>query len=347
MCFACECERDRGQRPGPRSRRRRVIGAAAPLADRPGPAAESCGGGSHAGGRDTCRGTGDADGRWRPVGVADRLRRAGRRRASALRVSAGRARPQPRRRSATSRQRAPTSPTTDGKATQLEMDIQAPKTPGRKPLVIFITGGGFVLAPNSANLNQRTYVADHGYVVASITYRTVLNGATWRDTLADVKSAIRYLRANAKTYDIDPDHVAAWGQSAGGYLASFAGTTNGDKQFDVGENLNHSATSKRSSTSSGPPISPRSPPTTTRQPGKPTTCPGTHSPSSSSAPAQSYRSRTIPPRSEPPTPSPTSAPKRRRLSNYKAAATSCSPPAKHSSYTQPSEPSTSLAPVMS
>jgi acetyl esterase/lipase len=133
------------------------------------------------------------------------------------------------------------TPATNGRATRLEMDIQVPKTAGRKPLVIFITGGGFVLADDTANLNQRTYVADHGYVVASITYRTVLDGGTWRDSLADVKSAIRYLRAHARTYEIDPSKVAVWGQSAGGYLASFAGTTNGDKRFDAGQNLNHSS----------------------------------------------------------------------------------------------------------
>jgi acetyl esterase/lipase len=133
------------------------------------------------------------------------------------------------------------TPTTNGTTSKLEMSLQVPKTPGRKPLVVFITGGGFVLANNSANLNQRTCLAEQGYVVASITYRTVLEGATWRDTVADVKPAIRYLRAHADEYDINPLKVATWGQSAGGYLAAMAGTTNGDKRFDAGENLNQSS----------------------------------------------------------------------------------------------------------
>ena len=133
------------------------------------------------------------------------------------------------------------TPVTTGTATPLEMDIQVPSTPGPKPVVVFITGGGFILANKSASLDQRTYVADQGYVVASITYRTVPAGATWRDSLADVKSAIRYLRANAKTYGINADKVALWGQSAGGYLAAMAGTTNGDKQFDAGDHLNQSS----------------------------------------------------------------------------------------------------------
>jgi acetyl esterase/lipase len=69
-------------------------------------------------------------------------------------------------------------------------------------------------------------------MVASIQYRTVLDGATYKDSVADVKAAIRYLRANAKAYGIDPDHVAVWGQSAGSYLAAMAGVTGNVTAFD-------------------------------------------------------------------------------------------------------------------
>jgi acetyl esterase/lipase len=47
------------------------------------------------------------------------------------------------------------------------------QTPGNKRLVVYITGGGFTLDDKSGNLGQRTYVAEQGYVVASIEYRTV------------------------------------------------------------------------------------------------------------------------------------------------------------------------------
>ena len=90
-------------------------------------------------------------------------------------------------------------------------------------------------------MRQRAYIAERGYAVASISYRTVLDGATWRDSLADVKSAIRYLGAHTEQYDINPDKVAVWDQSAGGYLAAMAGTTNGEKQFDVGGDLDESS----------------------------------------------------------------------------------------------------------
>jgi acetyl esterase/lipase len=133
------------------------------------------------------------------------------------------------------------TPTTDGKQISLKLDLQVPKTAGKKPLVIYITGGGFDIADKSANLDQRTYVADQNYVVASIEYRTVPDGATYKQTVSDVKSAVRYLRAHASQYDIDSSKVAVWGQSAGGYLASMAGVTNGDKQFVSGGNLNESS----------------------------------------------------------------------------------------------------------
>jgi len=134
------------------------------------------------------------------------------------------------------------TPTTNGKQTQLKMDIQVPKTAGKKPLVIYLTGGGFQFAGQSANLGQRTYIAEQGYVVASIQYRTIANGAIYSDAVADVKSAIRYLRAHATTYGIDPSKVAVWGQSAGGYLAAMTGVTNGLEQFEDGSNPGQSST---------------------------------------------------------------------------------------------------------
>src|SRR5882724_9455006 len=129
----------------------------------------------------------------------------------------------------------------NGKSLDLLMDIQVPELPGRKPLVVYITGGGFIQAPKEAALNLRTYVAEAGFVVASIEYRTTRNGASYRDGVADVKSAIRYLRANADRYGIDPRRVAVWGESAGGYLAAMVGVTNGNASFEAGPELHHSS----------------------------------------------------------------------------------------------------------
>ena len=126
----------------------------------------------------------------------------------------------------------------DGTSLNLLMDVQIPLSRGKRhPLVIYVPGGGFMMAAKEQALNLRTYVADAGFVVASVQYRTMLNGATFRDGIADVKSAIRYLRAHAQLYDIDTGRVAVWGESAGGYLAAMVGVTNGVKSFEVGNHL--------------------------------------------------------------------------------------------------------------
>jgi acetyl esterase/lipase len=125
---------------------------------------------------------------------------------------------------------------------QLKLDVQVPQTSGKKPLVVYISGGGFLRNDKAANLRRRTYVAEQGYVVASIEYRTVPIGATYRDAVADVKSAIRYLRGHAEQYHIEGSNVAVWGESAGGYLAAMTGVTNGLRCFDDNGNPDHSST---------------------------------------------------------------------------------------------------------
>lgn len=123
----------------------------------------------------------------------------------------------------------------------LKLDVQTPKTEGKKPLVIYLTGGGFAISPKESALPMRTYVAEAGYIVASIQYRTIVDSATYRDGVADVKAAIRFLRANADSYGIDPSKVAVWGESAGGYLAAMTGATNGIAEFEVGDHLDQSS----------------------------------------------------------------------------------------------------------
>ncbi|MBQ2849678.1 MAG: carboxylesterase family protein [Thermoguttaceae bacterium] len=59
--------------------------------------------------------------------------------------------------------------------------------------------------------------------------------------MEDVKAAVRFLRANAAKYGIDPNRVAAFGASSGGRLASMLGVPNKVKAFDVGENLEQSS----------------------------------------------------------------------------------------------------------
>ncbi|ACS86940.1 alpha/beta hydrolase [Musicola paradisiaca] len=122
----------------------------------------------------------------------------------------------------------------------LKMDILQPEAKAPQPAVIFITGGGFINANKDNYIQQRVQLAEAGYVVASMEYR-VAPTVVFPAPLEDVKSAIRFLRANAGKFGIDASHIAVFGASAGGYLSAFAGATNGDKQFDKGENLNQNS----------------------------------------------------------------------------------------------------------
>lgn len=112
-------------------------------------------------------------------------------------------------------------------AAKLRMDVLVPQGSGPHPLVLYLPGGGFVAARRQLAKKQRRYVAASGFVVASIDYRTTSTGSTYRDGLADVAAALQFLREHATEYDVDPDRVAVWGESAGGYLAAMAATEPG------------------------------------------------------------------------------------------------------------------------
>jgi acetyl esterase/lipase len=71
------------------------------------------------------------------------------------------------------------TPMSGGTRIPLKLDIQVPKTAGPKPRVVYISGGAFLTNDKAANLRRRAYMAEQGYVVASIEYRTVPIGATY------------------------------------------------------------------------------------------------------------------------------------------------------------------------
>lgn len=122
----------------------------------------------------------------------------------------------------------------------LSMHIVMPRDGKKHPVIVYINGGGFINANKDGYLQQWLDLAEHGYVVASITYR-VAPTTTFPGPLEDVKAAVRYLRANAERFSIDGKHIGVLGGSAGGYLAAMAGTTNGVKGFDKGVNLDQSS----------------------------------------------------------------------------------------------------------
>jgi acetyl esterase/lipase len=107
----------------------------------------------------------------------------------------------------------------------LHLDLHLPATAGPHPLVVYVPGGGFVVAPRRMARRQRAYVAAAGYAVASVEYRTTRQQATTTEGIADIQSAITYLSDHADEFAIDHGRIGIWGESAGGYLASLVGLT--------------------------------------------------------------------------------------------------------------------------
>ncbi|MBR4383196.1 MAG: alpha/beta hydrolase fold domain-containing protein [Selenomonadaceae bacterium] len=131
-------------------------------------------------------------------------------------------------------------PTFESPNQLLQMDLLIPQIKRKLPTVIFVTGGRFISANRARMPQLRMYLAEKNFVVASINYRTVPN-AKFPQPVEDVKSAIRFLKANAQRFSVDPEKICVVGDSAGGYLAAFAAVTNNAEMFNVGENLHVSS----------------------------------------------------------------------------------------------------------
>ncbi len=111
-----------------------------------------------------------------------------------------------------------------GDPLELRADVLTPPGDGPFPTVVYVPGGGFVLSPRDAGLIRRMTIAARGHVVVSVEYRTLRHG-THTDGVADVAAAVDWVRAEIGRFGGDPDRIALWGESAGGYLASMAVTT--------------------------------------------------------------------------------------------------------------------------
>jgi len=97
------------------------------------------------------------------------------------------------------------------------------------PAVIWIHGGGWI----SGTYHDGPIIplARAGYFAASIEYR-LSNVAKWPAQIQDCKLAVRWLRANAAKYNVDPNRIGVWGASAGGHLVACLGTMGDVKEYE-------------------------------------------------------------------------------------------------------------------
>jgi pectinesterase len=110
----------------------------------------------------------------------------------------------------------------------LRADVCRPakKRHGGYPVVVFVHGGGWSSGNRRQHLPMAQQLAARGYVCVLPEYRLATE-ARYPAAVLDLKAALRWLRANAKTYNIDTARVAVWGFSAGGQLAALVATTPG------------------------------------------------------------------------------------------------------------------------
>lgn len=112
-----------------------------------------------------------------------------------------------------------------------QMDIFIPEGKGPFPAVVLIHGGGFRSGDKKSKYSLARQLVANGYVAICVNYR-LSKEAVFPAAIHDIKASIRFIRGNAKKYNIDADNIGSWGSSAGGNLSAILGTSVGNKFLD-------------------------------------------------------------------------------------------------------------------
>lgn len=109
---------------------------------------------------------------------------------------------------------------------KLVLDIYHPMgMTGLRPALLFVHGGGWAAGSKETFGDAPANMAKQGYVTFAINYRLIQNGKNlWPAQLDDVQRAIRWIRAHATDYHVDPERIGAIGHSAGGHLVACLAT---------------------------------------------------------------------------------------------------------------------------
>lgn len=106
----------------------------------------------------------------------------------------------------------------------LLLDLRVPDGPGPHPVIVYLHSGAWIMGDRFGGPAKRQ--ATRGYAVASIEYRLAPQW-TWPAQVHDAKAAVRWLRANAERFHLDPDRIGIFGTSSGGHIGSVLGTSGG------------------------------------------------------------------------------------------------------------------------
>lgn len=124
----------------------------------------------------------------------------------------------------------------------LQLDVYLPKARAGKKLpgIVLVHGGGWRTGVRANFAPMAIRMAERGYAAATVSYR-LSPEAPYPAAIHDVKAALRWMRAHAAQYGIDPQRIAVGGGSAGGQIASLVGVTGGIDRFDPGAASNTNA----------------------------------------------------------------------------------------------------------
>ncbi|MCS6903124.1 MAG: alpha/beta hydrolase fold domain-containing protein [Candidatus Bipolaricaulota bacterium] len=126
---------------------------------------------------------------------------------------------------------------------ELKMDIYRPReSTAPTPALLYVHGGGWTSGDKRSGEGVRDTpeLLARGYLVAAVNYRLAPR-YKFPAMIQDVKCAVRFLRANAQRYNINPDKIGAWGGSAGGHLVALLGTADETAGWEVGQYLDQSS----------------------------------------------------------------------------------------------------------
>ncbi len=118
---------------------------------------------------------------------------------------------------------------------QVKLDIYRPAVtpPGPTPVFIWIPGGGWATVGRKGISDNYKNFVTMGFTVVSIEH-TNSGDAKWPMQIQDCKAAVRWLRANAATYNLDPSRFSVGGFSSGGHMSAMLGTSGGTRFVTVG-----------------------------------------------------------------------------------------------------------------
>jgi acetyl esterase/lipase len=123
----------------------------------------------------------------------------------------------------------------EGRAETLDLYLPAVSSGKKRPGFVWIHGGGWAAGGkrDRREVSVSRALAGAGYVVISIDYALATSTRhTWDKAVQDCKNAVRFLRANAEKYNVDPRRIAVGGGSAGAHLALMVAYTAGQSEFE-------------------------------------------------------------------------------------------------------------------